>query len=780
MRLDEVVSLFEKPTRAGSGYNVKCPCHNDKKASLSINEGSSRGKAGIFLYCQAQCNTDDILAAVGLTYADISAGDREGYSPAPRSQVQKSTEPKKPASKKIYNQLLKTWNYLNADGSPAFDIMRFHCKWDDGEETTKDFKVKYWDNTGKEIWKKPLSIVPYNLPGILQNDIIYIVEGEKDADTLISHGLCGTTAPFGAGKWPDDKIFNEYFEGKNIIIFPDNDPAGRFHTAGVGQLDWENIPGTKEIKQPPVLKGKKYISGVIDFLQFYNNQNPPKIKIIDLPDNIEKGDVTDWLGMGHSILEMDELIAATPYIDEKKTDDNTQQPRKIFNFTDLGNKERFLYKYSNDIRYCVEWKRWLIWDGKQWEIDNKGAIYILAQKCVRDIALEAEDTATTKEFKAVIKHAKDSESKQKIMNMVELAKFDPSIAILASEIDANNWLFGCKNGIIDLKKIELLPFSRDILITKFGGAAYKEKAQCPAWENFLLDVFPREADQIEYIQYVQRAVGYTLTGDVSEQILFLMWGEKGGNGKGTFLNIIQKLMGDYARPVNPDVLVSKTNDYVKLGEIGFLRGIRFARASESEQGAALNEQTIKYITSTQEITGKFMNENAFCFMPSHKLWFETNHLPKLRGGDGGTERRLKRIDFNAKFAEELGNRDKYIEEKLLAELDGIFKWALDGLALYLEFGMMEPECVTKAVKEYMDEMDAVQVFMNETCEIIKDNPNITILSIKLYELYEKWCKENGEERFKLTHKGFCSRLRLKHYIDKKIGGQLHWQGIQLI
>jgi len=736
MKLDEVVSLFEKPTRAGSGYNVKCPCHDDKKASLSINEGSSRGKAGIFLYCQAGCANDIILSAVGLTYADISAGDKDGYTPAPRPQAQKSIEPKKPAPKKIYNQLLKTWNYLDTDGSPVFDIMRFHCKWDDGEETTKDFKVKYWDDNGKEIWKKPLSIVPYNLPDILQNDIIYIVEGEKDADTLISHGLCGTTAPFGAGKWPDDKIFNEYFEGKEIIIFPDNDPPGEKHGDQVAET-----------------------------IQFYCKNT--KIKIINLPGNIEKGDVTDWLGSGHSILEMDEIVAATPYIDEKKTDGDTIN--EGFECTDMGNSERFLRQHSKDLRYCVEYKSWLTWDEKNWNIDNLGAVNQLAKKTALSIKDEAANAINDKQSKRIYKHAISTQGEGKLKAMVSLSKTAPEVSISVEKIDNDPEYIMCKNGIINLQTMTLEAFTRDRIFTKTINANFNKKAECPRWEQFLLETFQ---DNIDVVLYIQRAMGYSLTGSTSEHAIFFLYGT-GENGKGVFLNTLEKLFGNYAKTVNADLLTAKSNDNIKLGEIGALKGIRLAISAESDQGARLNEATVKSLTSDDTLVGRFLYADAFNFKPTHKLWFATNYLPNIKGMDQGIWRRIKKIDFKNKLTE--GQKDTNLQKKLEQEFDGILQWILSGLNMYNAIGLAEPEYIKNAVKEYQDEMDTIGTFLDEVCDF--ENTERETIFKTLYKSYEEWCENNGE-RYPLSQKMLGIRLRERGLeAVKRSGGKRAFKGI---
>lgn len=443
--------------------------------------------------------------------------------------------------------------------------------------------------------------------------------------------------------------------------------------------------------------------------------------------------------------------------------------KQSFNRTDLGNSERLIYHHGNNIRYNNTFKKWYLWNEKQWIADETNQIRQLAKQTVRSIYKEALEEEDGDIRAAISKHAVHSEARAKIESMISLAESE--VPVLPDDLDQNKWLFNCENGVIDLKTGKLLKHERNYYMNKISPITYDSNAKCPLWDKFLKDIMRDENGNINYelIEFLQKAIGYALTGETTEQVVFFLYG-KGKNGKSTFLDTIRHLMGDYGKQSNTDSFTVKKNDSVR-SDIATLKGSRLVAASESEEGAKLAESLIKQLTGMEPIQARFLYGNPFEFIPQFKIFFTTNHKPVINGDDLGIWRRIRLIPFTVTIPEE--NRDKNLPEKFLKqEISGILRWAVEGCLKWQKEGLKPPDEIEKATNLYRSEMDTIGSFINDFCTVLE---SVKTYSKQLYMRYEDWCQETGEiEIPKVT---FYKKIEERGFRKKKDNKGFYFQGI---
>lgn len=427
-----------------------------------------------------------------------------------------------------------------------------------------------------------------------------------------------------------------------------------------------------------------------------------------------------------------------------------------YHTTDLGNAQRLVAQHGSDLHYVYRWGQWLIWDDTRWEMDETGEIERRAKHTVRTIYQEAGNAQDSEDRKALAKWAYKSESQNRIGAMIALARSEPGIAVAHTELDANPMLLNVGNGTLDLRTGTLRPHQRQDLTTKRIGTNYDAGAKCPRWLQFLDRILASDQD---LIAFVQKAVGYTLTGDVSEQCLFFMHGN-GKNGKSTFTETVMQLLGDYAQKAPTEMLIQKNNGPGIPNDIARLPGARFVVAAELEEGKRLAESVVKDLTGGDTMTARFMRQEWFEFQPSHKLWIYGNHKPIIRGTDDGIWRRLRLIPFTVQIPEE--EQDPKLKEKLQEELPGILAWAVEGCRQWYAQGLGLPLAVQAATSGYRSEMDALGAYLDENCMI---GPRYQVAFKALYADYVEWCETNGERP--LGGRRFGNELNQRGYIASK-------------
>ncbi|RPK06535.1 hypothetical protein BSBH6_00158 [Bacillus subtilis] len=430
----------------------------------------------------------------------------------------------------------------------------------------------------------------------------------------------------------------------------------------------------------------------------------------------------------------------------------------VFHLTELGNAERLVYYHGKNIRYCNELD-WLIWNGKMWEEDSKRQIEALTAQTLRAIYGEAKATEDGYRKKLLNDWAKKCERRNIRMNTILDTR--PMVAVRKQELDSHKYLFNCENGVIDLKTGELLPHDRDFLFTKISSVAYQKDADCPNWKAFLESIFIDEEGQPNYeiIDFMQKAIGYSLTGDTTEQVMFFLFGN-GRNGKSTFINTVQQLLGDYGRQTNSDTFIKKKNDSSINNDIARLDGARFVSAVESEEGQQLSESLVKQITGGEKMSARFLRQEYFEFTPEFKVFFTTNHKPIVKGSDEGIWRRIRLVPFTVTIPKE--KVDKKLPQKLAAEMPGILRWAVEGCLKWQKEGLKEPEVIRKATEGYREDMDILAPFLAEKCVI---HQAAKIEAKELYKEYKDWCYENDD--VELKNRAFYRQLEIRGFKKEK-------------
>ena len=412
-----------------------------------------------------------------------------------------------------------------------------------------------------------------------------------------------------------------------------------------------------------------------------------------------------------------------------------------FHLTDLGNAERFVDQHGNDVLYCYPWRRWLVWSRSRWEADDSGKVHRLAKETVRSIYQEAAETENDSRRKELVKHGSTSEAAARIRAMLELAESE--LPVLPDQLDSDAWVLNCQNGVVDLVGSgSLMPHRRDDLMTKIAPVEYDPDAKAPTWEAFLERVLPSE----ELRAFVQRAVGYSLTGATSEQCMFINHGV-GANGKSTFQEAIAGALGDYAMRAPTEMLLARRSGSVP-NDIARLRGARFVTASETGEGRRLAESLIKDLTGQDTITARFMRAEWFDFTPTHKLWLSTNHKPEIRGTDPAIWRRIRLIPWSVAIPP--AEQDKRLPDKLRKERAGILAWAVRGCLQWQKMGLGEPDEVRRATGEYRAEMDPLRDFFAERCVVADD---AQVMASELLAAYDLWRVPNNEPEITMTKFG---------------------------
>ncbi|QEL88517.1 phage/plasmid primase, P4 family [Bacillus mycoides] len=432
------------------------------------------------------------------------------------------------------------------------------------------------------------------------------------------------------------------------------------------------------------------------------------------------------------------------FINEDAAEVVEDKPKKKFRLTELGNAERIAYEYGHVIKFVND-IGWFIWDGKRWRIDNKKEIERITAKVLRGLN-KSEDESE-------MKWARMCERRNVRMNSIK--DLMPLVPGERAEFDKHKYLLNVENGIVDLKTGKLQQHDRELGLTKITNITFDENAKCPTWLTFLDQIFLGDKALIEYMQ---RLIGYSLTGDISEQIMMFLVGG-GSNGKSTFINIIKDIMGDYGKQAKSDTFIKKKESGAN-NDIARLVGSRFVSAIESEEGEKLADSFVKQITGGEPVLARFLRQEFFEFIPEFKVFFTTNHKPIIGGLDEGIWRRVKLIPFNLNLPAH--KRDKRLPEKLSLEMPGILNWAIEGCMKWQQDGLKEPKVVAEATGKYKDDMDILAPFLDEVCYVDEpENESVMIEAKELYNVYERWCFNSGERS--LGNRSFYRMLETKGF-----------------
>ncbi|MGD7180108.1 phage/plasmid primase, P4 family, partial [Ralstonia pseudosolanacearum] len=508
------------------------------------------------------------------------------------------------------------WDYLDATGKLIGVVYRYAPP-----GRGKEFRP--WDAKRRKM-APPEPRPLYNQPGLASATQVVLVEGEKCAQALIDAGIVATTAMHGANA-PVEKTDWSPLAGKAVLIWPDRDKPGWEYAGHASQAILQAGAVSVAVLLPPEDKPEGW----------------------DAADAIAEGfDVSGYLAVGARVPM---TLVADASLPADLLDDVDWE-------TEDGLATAFTRRYGDDWRYCSLWGKWLVWTGVRWNPDQLLYVTHLARGICRAASLKAE----------MARQKSKLASSSTIASVEKIARSDPKHAATADEWDADVWALNTPGGVVDLRTGQLRPHRREDRMTKVTTATPRGRngEGCPAWLAFISDITGGNTDLAAYLQ---RVVGYCLTGVTSEHALFFLYGT-GANGKSVFVNVLATILGDYAANAPMDTFMEARGDRHPT-ELAGLRGSRLVSSIETEQGRRWNESKVKAITGGDKVSARFMRQDFFDYLPQFKLLIAGNHKPAIRNVDEAMKRRLHLIPFTVTVPPE--RRDGRLTEKLLKERDGI-------------------------------------------------------------------------------------------------------------
>ncbi len=390
---------------------------------------------------------------------------------------------------------------------------------------------------------------------------------------------------------------------------------------------------------------------------------------------------------------------------------------------------------------------WYVYDGKVWQPDENALAVAELAKILADrlytFALQITDEDTRNRY---IKRVQKLQMRKNRRTMIEDAK---SVYPVSHTIfDRNTDLFNCQNGTLNLTTGEFRPHDPADFLTMLSGVTYDPDAACPRWEQFISEVMCNDAD---LALYLQKALGYALTGDTSLECLFILYGATSRNGKGTTMETFLKIMGDYGKTSNPEMLSTKFGNINASGpseEIARLAGVRFVNISEPEKKITFNAALVKRMTGNDTLNARFLHENSFDFRPNFKIFINTNYKPSVSDMTLFYSNRLKLIPFKRHFEEH--EQDKGLKAFFAEEQSqsAIFNWCYAGYKLFRKQGLDDPTAVTEATKEYQDESDRIGQFVDAWLE---EGEAFEERTSAVYNIYGQWCEKYGYRKENSTN-----------------------------
>ena len=575
------------------------------------------------------------------------------------------------------------WDYLDAQGRLIAVVYRY-----DPPGRKKEFRP--WDAKRRKM-APPEPRPLYNQPGIHNAAQVVLVEGEKCAQALIELGIVATTAMHGANA-PVDKTDWSPLAGKAVLIWPDRDKPGWEYAVQAAQAILSAGAKSCHILYPPEEAAEGW----------------------DAADAVAEGfDVAAFLAHGPRVQVHDIADPGEPVIGADESVWGTEDALAL----------AFTRRYHRDWRYVAAWGRWLVWDGRRWRNEETLAATDLIRGVCRHAALQADNP----------KLAAKLATSGTVGGVERLARADRRHAATTAEWDADPWLLNTPGGVVDLRTGRLRAHDRADRMTKITTAT--PAGDCPTWRRFLAEVTGGDADLQAYLQ---RVSGYCLTGSTREHALFFLYGT-GANGKSVFVNTLATILGDYAASAPMDTFMEARGDRHPTDMAG-LRGARFVSSIETEQGRRWNESKVKAITGGDKVSARFMRQDFFEYTPQFKLVIAGNHKPAIRNIDEAMKRRLHLIPFTITVPPE--RRDKHLQQKLLAERDGILAWALEGCLAWQRLGRLDPPPqVVAATEEYFEAEDALGRWLEERC--VRE-ANAKSLTAELFTDWKQWAEAAGE------------------------------------
>jgi putative DNA primase/helicase len=664
VQLEQFMVLLDGAKRTSDGGIMgRCPVHADDTASLHLNDGDR----GVTIHCFG-CNAgaEAICAKLGIEVADLFFTPRNG-STSSRPQA----------------------NGRNGHAWRAPDAT-YQLRDEAGELIATKYRIDGQDGGKKRMWltrdgHKGLGGMPVtSLPLYRAEDAaqwpddssVVFVEGEKCTDRLRNSQIKALGSACGAAVIPEDGRLRVMVRFAEIIMFPDNDEPGRKHARRVGERLLALGLSRDKLRwlEPSRVEGLKAEGA----------------DAADLDDD-QLRDALDG--------------AIVPFPRESTEASEADEDIRPPEFSDDALAIEFADHHAEDLRYVATETQWREYDGVRWRGDTTLRAFSLARLNNRRIAARAAEALNAKD---AVKVCSALTSGKTIAATVSLARSDRRLASRIEDWDRDPFLLNTPLGVVDLKIGQLRAHRPDDYMTKLTGAGPAQGSDCPLWREFLDRIFAGDTDLIAFLQ---RALGYSLTGSVAEQMLFFLYG-MGANGKSVLGNVARAAFGDYGVSIPMDALTI-TQFQQHPTELTDLKSARFASAIETDSGRRWAEARIKALTGGDKIKARRMRQDFFEFDPTHKLWISGNHRPRLNV-DYAIKRRFALIPFEVVIPK--AEQDQKLAEKIIAaELPAVLSWMIEGALYWQMDGLAPPQKVLDATEEYLTSQDSLAGWIDDRC-----------------------------------------------------------------
>jgi putative DNA primase/helicase len=683
----QTLQRLSRPVKSISGgVLTTCPAHDDKVPSLKVT-ATPDGEA--LLHCFAGCSYEDVVAA----YA------RLGVLLKPRRFT---------PTKADVQDIEAVYPYTTPDGELLFEVIRLKGK---RFFQRRPAKGRYQYKGISSLWTL------YNLPEVVKappEKPIWIVEGEKDVESLRQIGEVATCNPGGAGKWKSQ--YSRFLANRNCIVVPDNDEVGLRHARQVA----DNLV--------EVAKSVKLVSW--------------QALGVTLPGF----DITNWLQMRRTVSE----LAFEEVTVRVSSEDPLTAFLRTFPFVVLTEVEiaRAFATYYSSYRWS-EAVGWYHWNGLFWEAVPDSSLAVVVAQFVQRLR-EVVDAPMQKQVIRL-------ETAHRVFAIEKLVRGFMAVGNFAYKDDKH--ILVTSNGWVDLRSGEFTPPSSDYWVTCKTSVGYDPTARAPKWEAFVEGLFSQEGEEDKryFEKLLKRSLGYSVTGNSEEQVFFMLWG-RGANGKSTLLAVILDVLAGYGVNV-PFTTFEATLSYTGApsSDVAMLAGKRFVTASEAGSASRLNEARLKGLVGGERVTARKMYRDFFEFEPICKIWLSVNRKPDVHDSSQGFWRRLVLFPFTNEIPPD--QIDLRLKDKLLQEAPGILTWLVEGAKDWYELGLPKQEPLTELVKAYQKDSDVLADFVDDC---LLEDPFGRVKGSDLYSAYLSWCE--GE---KVPAKNILSPLKFHNLLKNR-------------
>ena len=712
------------------GGKARCPFHNDQTPSLSFKDGRFK-----CFGCDASGDAIDLVAKIRhISSVEAAYLISETFHLNSPESARKKKPPNHTSLRAYIQSAIETFAispraqlYLQSRGFSGESMLRFRFGFDAkrdavvipyGERseyyTSRSISGKrFFKPRSEDVGSEPL----FYEESLDQENPVFVVESAFCALSILQEGghavaVCGT----GIRKMID--ALRAQAKIPPLIVCMDRDDAGEAAAEKLSaQLEAMGIPYIRLTTPEGYKDPNELLIGDRELFRQW------------LADCVEQAANLP----SAERCSPERLNAGIPSLHTMRPERNPRYPN-----TDIGNSRLFSDYYSRVARYVPERKLWYIFGGKRWEPDVGGLKAMELCKTLADelmvYALNLEDEQVRKEYIDQCKKWQVRRNRETILKDAQGVYPIPMHAF-----DADPFLFNCQNGTMHLQDSLFLPHDPEDKLTKISGVVYEPSARCDRFDAFVDEIM--SGDQAR-ARFLQRALGYALSGDTRFECLFILYGATTRNGKGTLMESVLRVMGDYGSTVRPETISMKQNvsSQNPTEDIARLTGIRFANISEPSRGLLLNAAQVKSMTGNDTLNARFLHENSFDFQPQFKIYMNTNYLPVVTDITLFSSGRIMIIPFERHFEE--SQQDRTLKH-LFVQPDNqsaILNWLLEGYRALEAEGLAMPESVRFATERYRHESDKVGLFIEDEMEPI---PNAEERTSAVYDRYKKWCDANG-------------------------------------